>query len=104
MTLWHKQKRISQVARAYIETLNIAPRNTRQPLIVAMVGVVGSGKTTLAQRLASPLKAVILNKDRALHELQTHGLAHVPALTFLFKIIPEILKRGGNIIFYLWYR
>ena len=55
---------IGAAVAAAKSTLTIPPPALGQPVLVVLCGLPGTGKTTLARRLADALPAVIIESDR----------------------------------------
>ncbi len=60
-------------ARASI-VVDRQPRDRDRPLVIAMCGVIGSGKSTAAERLAEQLDAVVISSDRLRRQLAALGV------------------------------
>ncbi|KKU74351.1 MAG: hypothetical protein UY01_C0037G0006 [Candidatus Nomurabacteria bacterium GW2011_GWB1_47_6] len=44
--------RAEKAREAYLSNLFVAERTTKKPIVVAMIGLVGSGKSSVAKELA----------------------------------------------------
>ena len=62
-----------EVQESFINSLKIDKRKTIQPLVVALVGLVGSGKSSVAQKLAPLIGATVIGGDRIRVELRKRG-------------------------------
>jgi predicted kinase len=76
----------------------VAKRKTKKPLIVAMVGLVASGKSSVAKELAPKLHATAVSTDNIRRELRKHHAryTHVPAMEK--QIVRHLLQQGSNVI------
>lgn len=69
ITLYHKREKLTRTERfaqaAYLNHIEIKKRNpdNKKPTIYAMIGLVGSGKTTIARDINAQTGASIINGD-----------------------------------------
>lgn len=66
------------------------------PVIVAMVGLVGSGKSTVAREIARRINGTVIEADeiRTMLRQYRHGYDHVWLIAELLAL--TVLRRGGN--------
>src|SRR3989344_5717999 len=88
-----------EVQESFINSLKIDKRKTAQPVVVALVGLVGSGKSSVAQKLAPLIGATIIQGDQIRVELRKRGESY----GFQVRAITEaggrfVVKNGGNVI------
>ena len=83
---------------AFIADLQITQRKTDNPLIIGMVGLVGSGKSTVARELAPYLEATIISGDDIRIELRKRGAGYDNTDTIALLLARYILLKGGNVI------
>lgn len=78
--------------------LNIPKRKTKNPVIVAMVGLVGSGKTSVAKTIAPLLGATIITGDDIRLELHAKGERYDKARMIAEDVAMEAIKKGSNVV------
>ena len=84
-----------------LSEFNIEQRLTQKPLLVAMVGLVGSGKSIVARELAQQIKAPVVNSDQIRAELKELGetsLDGARIYTLAEKLALEVIHHGGNAV------
>lgn len=91
-----KKERAAQ--EAFIAGVDIKKRKTEKPIIVAFIGLVGSGKSSVAHALAPRIGATIIEGDAIRIELRKQKEQYERARTIAENAALEILKRGGNVI------
>lgn len=94
-SLTPKEKRAQQ---AFWETLKVAPRRTKKPLVVAFVGLVGSGKSSVAKELAKFISATVIDGDQIRVHLRKEGEKFEGARKIAENVMVEVIKNGGNAI------
>ncbi len=99
----HKKEKLTQKERKaqekFLASLNIGiPRKTKKPVIVAMVGLVGSGKSSVARELSRLIRANVINGDEIRVLLRKQGEKYEGARKIAENTALEIIKRGGNVI------
>jgi predicted kinase len=72
------------------------PGRWRRPVLVALMGLPGSGKTELARGLAARMPLTVLSTD----EIRLrHGLASGPAADAVIRAVaPALLRGGGGVV------
>lgn len=91
------------LARRAAQALGIRPTPTPHPRLILMVGLPGTGKSTLARRLATLLPAPIVESDRVRrilfqwprHTLNESRRVHQVCRT----LIEQLLRQGSSVIF-----
>lgn len=84
------------------ETLDCPERLTSTQHVIALIGIVGSGKTTFAKILAQRIGAVIIEGDAIRTHLRATGVGGIDSSNHV-RIIAEhmmlvALQRGANVI------
>ena len=83
---------------AFVAKLAIKRRRTDQPVIVATIGLVGSGKSSVAHELAKHIGATVIEADGIRIGLRGHGEGYDHAWVIAENAAIEVVKRGGNVI------
>lgn len=73
-------------------------RETKNPVIIAMIGLTGSGKGTVARELAKYFPANIISNDDIRIRLRNAGLSYDHVRVIAEQTARSILERGGNVI------
>ena len=77
----------------------IRQHKTENPIVVALVGLVGSGKSETAQALAERIGATVIENDQIRIELRRQkATSYNRAWAIAENIAVEIVGRGGNVI------
>src|SRR3989344_2558150 len=82
----------------YKDTLGFRKRNTDKPVVVAMVGLVGSGKSAVAQYLAELIGATVVCGDDIRIELRKNELGYDKARLIGENIAASIIGQGRNVV------
>lgn len=98
----HKRETLTKKERAaqdaFMAKLNIKKRKTEEPVIVAIIGLVGSGQSSVARELAKHIGATVIEGDAIRIELRKQGERYEKAHAIAENVTLEIVKRGGNVI------
>ncbi len=98
----HKKESLTQKERKvqdiFFANLSVKKRKTRKPIIVAMIGLVGSGKSSAAKELAGLIGANIIEGDEIRVLLRREGEQYEGTRKIAENAALEIIKRGGNVI------
>lgn len=78
--------------------LAIVPRKTKQPVVIAIVGLVGSGKTSVARELAKFIPAAIIEGDQIRVCLRETKAPYTHVQKIAEDACVQALKKGGNVI------
>lgn len=103
----HRKEVLSAKARkaqeAFIDELQsnigLVKRRTRKPVVVAFFGLVGSGKSSVAQELARQIGGVVIEGDVIRVQLRKVSEKYLYVRQIAENAALEILKRGSNVIF-----
>lgn len=91
-----KKEKVAQ--KAFLTKLVVPRRKTKAPVIVAMIGLVGSGKSSVAQELAERIGAAVVDGDKIRVELRKRGEHYEHARTIAENVSIEVIGHGGNVI------
>ena len=83
---------------AIIANLLITKRRSDKPILLAMVGLVGSGKSTTARDLAPYLGATIISGDDIRIVLRKRGIRYDNVEKIAILLARHVLSNGGNVI------
>lgn len=83
---------------AFIAKLDIKERKIAEPLIIALIGLIGSGKSSVARELAEQIGATIIENDAIRLELRKQGASYDRAWAIAENVAVEVVKRGGSVI------
>jgi len=78
--------------------LNIKKCKTDNPIIVAVIGLVGSGKSSVAHELAKHIGATVIKGDDIRIELRKQSEQYEKSRVIAENATLEVVKQGGNVI------
>lgn len=78
--------------------IQIKKRATKQPIVVAMVGLVGSGKSTVANDIAELIGATVVNGDEIRIGLRKQAKSYRNVRLIAENMAIEIVNKGGNVV------
>ncbi len=81
----------------FMERLN-QKSTVKNPIVVAMVGLVGSGKSSVAAELAKRINAVVINGDEIRIKLRKQNARYEKARAIAENAAIKIVKGGGSVI------
>lgn len=84
--------------KSFLAKLNVQKRKTEKPVIVAMIGLVGSGKSSVAQELARHIGATVINGDDVRVDLRKQNERYERARAIAENVALEVVAQGGNVI------
>lgn len=76
----------------------VVPRKTKKPLIVGIVGLIGSGKTTIAKEMASLIGATVVSGDDIRVSLREEKAGYDNTRLIAENVAIEVINKGGNVI------
>ena len=98
----HKREKLTKKERAtqdaFMAKLDIKKRKTEKPVIVAVIGLVGSGKSSVAQELAKHIGATVIEGDDIRIELRKLGERYEKSRAIAENAVLEVVKQGSNVI------
>jgi len=98
----HKREKLTtkeqKAQKRFSESLEISRRKTKKPVIVAMVGLVGSGKSTVAQAISEMIGGTIIEGDQIRVYLRKENEEYEGTRKIAENVALEIIKEGDNAI------
>lgn len=98
----HKRETLTEKERAaqdaFMSKLDVVKGKTEKPVVVAFIGLVGSGKSSLAQELAKQIGATVIEGDDIRVELRKQKERFEKARATAENVAVEVMKQGGNVI------
>ena len=100
--IMHKIEKLTdkeqRAQKAFVESLTVVSRKTKKPVMVAMIGLVGSGKSTVAKELAKHISATVIEGDAIRVFLRKEGEKYEGMRKIAENAMEEIIRKGGNVI------
>jgi len=93
--LTQKEKRAQA---SFMRKIKEVKRKTKKPIIVAMVGLVGSGKSFVAKELAKLIGATIINGDAIRVCLRKAGERYENVRKIGENAVEKVIKKSGNAV------
>lgn len=98
----HSKEQLSlkaqQAQDAYLSMFEVTARKTKKPVVIGLLGLVGSGKSTVSRELAPLIGATIVEGDAIRIQLRKVGEPYKYVRQIGENVALEVLKRGGNVI------
>jgi len=98
----HKREKLTKKEQAaqdvFMAKLDIKKRKTDKPVVVAVIGLVGSGKSSVAQELAKHIGATVIGGDDIRIELRKQSERYEKSRAIAENVATEVVKQGGNVI------
>jgi len=91
-------KREDGLWRVLLNSLKLVKKKTQKPFVVAFVGLVGSGKSSVARAFAPLIGATVVEEDAVRVALRNAGRGYDMARDIVELAAEKIIKRGGNAI------
>ena len=101
--VYHKMEKLNEkeivAQRQYLLSLkNFSERKTKKPLIIGLVGLVGSGKSTVAEEMALMVGATVVSGDQIRIFLRKEGERYERARKIAENVAEGVIINGGNVI------
>ncbi len=100
--VFHKLEKLTikeRVAQAnYLAKLDVKARKTNKPVIVAFLGLVGSGKSSVSRELAKHIGATVIEGDDIRIELRKLGERFERTRAIAENVALHVVRSGGNAI------
>lgn len=87
-----------KVQAEFLRTLKIFKRKTQQQIIVAMIGLVGSGKSSVAKQIAKLIGATVISSDFIRMHLRKQKESFENVRKIVENIAKEVINQGGNVV------
>ena len=98
----HKREKLTKKEQAaqdaFMAKLDIKKRKTEKPVIVAVIGLVGSGQSSVAHELAKYIGATVIGGDDIRIELHKQSERYEKSRAIAENAVLEVVKQGGNVI------
>ena len=100
--VYHKMEKLTEkelkAQEVYTNKLDIVLRKTKKPLIIGIVGLIGSGKSTIAKELASLIGATVVSGDDIRICLRKEKEKYDNTRLIAENIAEAKIGMGGNVI------
>ena len=100
--IFHKREKLTEkeikAQQVYLDKIGFAYRKTREPRIIGMVGLVGSGKSSLAKEMAPFVGATIISGDDIRILLRKEKEKYDNVRLIAENVAMEIINKNGNVI------
>jgi len=87
-----------KVLEMFISRLKVSKPKTKKPVVVGLIGLVGSGKTLVATALAKELGATVISADEVRIVLRKKQLGYGRIETIVLGLTESVLARGGSVV------
>lgn len=93
-------KTFQEIQNEFLKNLKIKPRKTASPIIIGMIGTVGSGKTSISKEIEKLADFTPIEKNyiRVLLREYGPGFDVKPTNQILSKAVEKVINEGGNAI------
>jgi len=91
-------KKVNEVAKQFVSSLKCPKRKTKNPIVVAVVGLIGSGKSSVAKVLASLIGATLIGGNEIRVMLRDKKQEYNPVRNITKKAISAALKANSNVV------
>jgi len=87
-----------QAQKVFMAGLRPVRKKTEKPLVVAMVGLLGSGSSVVSKKLAKLIGAVVIEGEEILSCLRKYGAGFENRRLIAQEAALEMLEQGNNIV------
>lgn len=91
-------KKERAVLESVFQSIKVPKKKSGRKLLVGMIGLVGSGKTLVAQKLARELGAAVVSADAIRIALRKKKTGFDNTREIMFGVIAKILADGGSVV------
>lgn len=94
------RKSAEQIQNELVRGLRVSRRRTKQPVLLATVGISGAGNSTVARALSQRLGWSVIERNRIRVKLREEGRGFTPALTdrITSALLARVMRERGNAI------
>lgn len=94
-------KELQEFSQDFLSRLTLPEAKANKPFIVATIGLVGSGRTTVAEKIVERLKgAVLASSNSTRYLLKQAGMPWGENVRQILKVVAvELLNRGYGVVF-----
>lgn len=100
--IMHKVEKLTtkeqRAQKAFIANLNITQRKTKKPVVVAMIGLVGSGKSAVAKEFVKHITATVIEGDTIRVFLRKEDEKYEGMRKIAENTMEEVIHKGGNVV------
>lgn len=98
----HKRESLTQkelwAQDMFIKALKVVSRKTKNPVVIAIVGLVGSGKTSVVRELAKLLPVTVIEGDDIRVHLRKQNERYEGARKIAENAMLKVIEQGGNVV------
>jgi predicted kinase len=98
ISLGASKKIINEITKQFVGSLRIVQRRTKKPIVIAMIGLVGSDKNSVARAIAKSIDATIIGGDKIRIALRKKNQSYTPVRSIAKEAMIYVVKKGGNVI------
>src|SRR5581483_50122 len=98
----HKREKLTRKEMAamqdYNARLKVINRKTKDQVAIALVGLIGSGKSSVSEELSRHIGATIIEGDEIRVELRRQNESYEKTRALAEQVADRVLRQGGNVI------
>ena len=96
-----EQEQLNQLVQVFLSKLHLPESKADRPFIMATIGLIGSGRTTVAKLMTEKLQgAVLVRSDSARFLLKKKEMPWGDNVRQILKgVVTDLLKRGYGVVF-----
>ncbi len=84
--------------QSFLSGLDIKKGNTDKPIIIAMVGLIGSGKSSVAREIAKHISGTVIEANKIRVCLREEGEDYENVSWIIQRVVIKVIESGGNVI------
>jgi len=93
-----KNSEVASLANELTKRFTFPRRKTKIPIVVAMIGLIGSGKSSVAREIAKHSGAIVIEGDYIRVALRKRGQSYESAREIAEHIAYDAVRRGSNVV------